>query len=126
MNDINDALIACVKAAGGSKVVGPAIWPEKTPENAQRTLLDCLNPDRAAHLTPEQMVLVFRLARDRGCHDGMQAMCEILSYAAPVPVKPHDEADELRRKVLEMGRVMQDALQRLERVEARPALKAAA
>lgn len=126
MSDINDALIEAVKACGGSKQVGPRLWPEKTPDAAQRLLLDCLNPERPAHLTPEQMVLLLRLARDRGCHAGMQMLARELSYAAPVPVEPEDEADELQRQVLEMGRAMQAALARLERLQARPGLRSAA
>jgi len=42
----NDALIECVKAAGGSKVVGAALFPEKPLDTAQRLLLACLNEDR--------------------------------------------------------------------------------
>ncbi len=126
MSDINEALIECVKAAGGSKQVGPRLWPEKTPDAAQRLLLDCLNPDRPAHLTPEQMVLLLRLARDRGCHVGMECLAIELSYAQPVPLEPRDEADELRRQVLEVSRTLQATLARLEQIEQRPTLVRAA
>ena len=52
---INEALIACVKACGGSKTVGPLLWPEKHAEAAQRLILDCLNEERPAKLSPEQV-----------------------------------------------------------------------
>lgn len=113
-DNINEALIGCVKACGGSKLVGPALWPEKTPEAAQRALLDCLNPDRAAHLTPEQALHVMRLARQRGCHAGMRYMAASLSYSEPVPIEPRDEADELRRQVLRIGEELQQALRKME------------
>jgi len=122
---INEALIDVVKALGGSKQVGPVLWPEAAPDAAQRKLLDCLNDDRPAHLTPEQMVLVLRLARDKGIHSGMGALCELLSYSAPVPLEPADEADQLRREVLAMGQMLQAALERLNAVDARTRLKAA-
>jgi hypothetical protein len=126
MNDsITGALIECIKACGGSKQVGPKLWPEKTPDAAQRLLLDCLNDDRPARLTPEQLLLVLRMARDRGCHAGMQFIASALSYSEPVPIQPKDEADELRRQVLEMGRTLQTALARIEQLD-RPALRAAA
>ena len=38
MDSMNDALIALVKALGGSKVVGPMLWPEKMADAAQRVL----------------------------------------------------------------------------------------
>lgn len=123
--DVNEALIECVKAAGGSKVVGHRLWPEIAADHAQRKLLDCLNTERPAHLTPEQVVLVFRLARDRGCHDGMAALCALLDYAAPTPVAPQDRIDELRREFVEATRRLTELAERLQMNEARPALRAA-
>lgn len=98
MSAINDALIDCVKAAGGSKVVGSLLWPDKTPEAAQRLLLDCLNEDRPQHLTPTQVVMVMRMARDRCCHVGMETLAAELHYAPPVPVEPEDERAKLQRE----------------------------
>jgi len=114
---IDDALIECVKACGGSKVVGVALWPAKGIEAAQRQLLACLNPDRNEKLGPEEVLLILRMARERGCHVGMQYLCAALSYAEPVPIEPKDEADELRRQVLVMGRELQRVLTRLEQLE---------
>lgn len=122
---INDALIACVKALGGSKQVGPILWPDQAPDAAQRKLLDCLNDDRPQQLNPSQVMLILRLARERGCHIGMQYLAEALSYAEPVPVEPKDEADELRRQVLTMGMSLQKALARIEQLE-RPGVRAVA
>lgn len=36
---VNDALIGAVKALGGSKQVGPLLWPEKAPDAAERLAL---------------------------------------------------------------------------------------
>lgn len=115
---LNDALIECVKACGGSKAIGALLWPEKGPESAQRTLLDCLNDDRPQKLAPEQVLLILRQARERGCHAGMQYLAAALSYAEPVPIEPRDEADELRRQVLAMGAQLTRALNRIEQLEA--------
>jgi len=132
---INDALIGAVKALGGSKQVGPLLWPEKAPEAAQRLLLDCLNPERPAHLTPEQMVLVLRLARRRGHHDALGWLLAELGYAPTTPIEPRDEAAELQRQFVaatEMLREIGARLQSLQPapgsgwVEGRGALKVAA
>jgi hypothetical protein len=125
MESINEALIACVRACGGSKVVGPKLWPEKPVDGAQRLLLDCLNEDRPQKLAPEQVLLVMRMARDRGCHSGMQFFAEALSYADPVPVEPKDEAAELRREYIEAAKRMVKIAERIEHLE-RPGPRAVA
>ncbi|MDO9313373.1 MAG: hypothetical protein Q7T97_02370 [Burkholderiaceae bacterium] len=124
-DSLNESLVECVKACGGSAKVGAKLWPEKTPEAAQRLMLDCLNDDRPAKLSPEQVLFILRLARERGCHVGMNFLAASLSYAEPVPIEPRDEADELRRQVLEMGRQLQTALSRIEQLD-RPTLRSAA
>jgi hypothetical protein len=123
----NDALIECVKAVpGGSKAVGVTLWGESAGvEAAQRRLLACLNPERQEKLSLDEIVQVMRIARVRGCHAGMHFLCAALGYAEPVPIQPKDEADELRRQVLEMGRQLQSALARIEQLD-RPALRSAA
>lgn len=122
---LNDAYVEAVKALGGSKVVGVALWPAKGVEPAQRHLLAALNPDRHEKLSPEEAMLIERMARERGCHVVMQYRAHALSYAEPVPIKPVDEADELRRQVIEMGHQLQGALARIEQLD-RPALRSAA
>lgn len=59
MESMNDALIECIKACGGSKVVGAALFPELPPEQAQRSLLDAVNPDtpRAGSMRDASAVL---------------------------------------------------------------------
>ena len=62
------ALVEAVKALGGSKAVAGKLWPEKPVEAAQRLLLDCLNDDRPAHLSPDHVLLILRMARQAGHH----------------------------------------------------------
>lgn len=116
-----EALIACVKAAGGSKAVGHRVWPEKTVEAAQRHLLNCLDDTRAERLTPDQVLLIAGLARSKGCHAYAEHVAQTLSYAEPLPIEPKDEVDELRRQFIEAtGRLSEIAerIHRLERVRA--------
>jgi len=100
MDDINEALIEAVKACGGSANVGAKLWPEKTPQAAQRMLLDCLNPERPAHVTPDHVMFIARLARENGHHRLFEFMASSLGYAPPVPIEPSDELAELQRQFI--------------------------
>ena len=122
---VNEALIATVKALGGSKQVGHKLWPEKTVDAAQRHLLACLNEDKAERISPEQLVLLMRMAREAGCHGVIQHLCASLGYAEPVPVEPRDELAELLRQNLEAHRESQRRQERIERLMT-PALRSAA
>lgn len=112
------ALVEAVKALGGSKVVGCKLWPEKAPDAAQRLLLDCLNDDRPAHLTPDHVLLVLRLARQAGHHGAVGWLLAELGYAPPQPVEPRDEAAELQRQFIEASRMMSQLASRIERLQA--------
>ena len=124
MESLNQALVECVKAAGGSASVGPKLWPEKTREAAQRLLLDCLNEDRPSKLSPEQVMLILKLARDRGFHGGIAYVLECLHYAPTTPIEPRDESADLMRQVLESQRLLAMQMDRLAALQ--PQLRAVA
>lgn len=111
---LNDALIECVKAAGGSKQVAHRLWPEKTMESAQRHLLNCLNEDKAERLTPDHVLMVLKLAREKGHHGGVTFITSYLGYTTPSPVEPHDETAELQRQYIEAARGMAKIAERIE------------
>lgn len=117
MDSLNDELIALVKALGGSKVVGPMLWPEKMADAAQRLLLDCLNPDRPAHLTPEQMLLLLRKARQAGHHGTVEWLMGDLGYTKPVPIAPRDEAAELQRQFIAATEQMAQMMTRMQALQ---------
>jgi len=117
---LNQALVECVKACGGSKQVGHKLWPEKTVDAAQRHLLNCLNEDKPERLSPDHLLMLLRLARDRGCHVGVAYMLETLGYAPPVPTDPKDELTELLRQNLEANREAQRRHERIERLLQQP------
>ena len=120
------ALVEAVKALGGSKVVAGKLWPEKQIEAAQRLLLDCLNDDRPAHLSPDHVLLVLRLARQAGHHGAASWLLAELGYAPPVPVEPRDEVAELQRQFIEASRAMQQLAGRIERLQVAPSAGPAA
>jgi hypothetical protein len=123
---LNEALIDCVRAAGGSKVVGPALYPEKAPESAQRALLDALNEDRPAKLAPEQMLLVLRMARAKGHHGGVAYILEDLGYTPTSPIEPKDEAAELVRQELELAAALERIVDKRLRLQGRSNVRSVA
>lgn len=122
---LNDAYIEAVKACGGSKAVGAAIWPAKGVEAAQRHLLACLNEDRNEKLSPDEALHIERMARERGCHVVMQYRAAELGYAEPVPIDPKDEIAELLRANNELRSQLLRSSERIERLLS-PSLRAAA
>lgn len=119
---IYEALVECVRAAGGSKHVAAMLWPAKAARNlddARRYLASCLDPDRAEKLSLDEILLIMRAARERGCHVAMTWLSRELNYTPPLPIRPRDEADDLRRQMLEMGRKLADGLDRLRQIEER-------
>ncbi len=108
---MNEMLIACVKASGGSKVIGPILFPDKVKTNkdtseintepAQRWLLNCLDEGRAEKITPDQALLIMRLAREKGKHIGIGYLCESLGYSMPNPIDPADVKARLQIEFIE-------------------------
>lgn len=103
---MTEALETCVAVCGGAKAVAVLLWGDKPVESARKHLLDCLNDDRPQHFTIDAMIFIMRMARDRGCHDGMEYLSKALGYTTPVPVQAHDEIAELQRKFIEAQRAM--------------------
>mgnify|MGYP007082279004 CR=1 FL=1 len=129
---LNDALIDAIKAIGGSKVVAAMLWPAKAARNiddARRYLAACLDPERAEKLSLDEILLVMREARARGCHAPMRFLAQYLSYAEPLPVEPRDELSDLLRQDLEANRETQRRQERIERLlqglEKRPTVRSA-
>ena len=113
--DLQDALREAVRVCGGTKVVGCALWPEKSPEAAGRLLSDCLNPHRAERLAPEQFLLILRKAHAKGYHRAMEYVAESVGYQA-LAVEPEDERAMLQRKFNESAREMSELVRRMERL----------
>ena len=111
-----DALKEVVASAGGAKKVGEKLWPEKSADAAGRQLLDCLNDDRTAKLSPEQVLFIIRLGREVDCHSVMNYLARESGYADPTPIEPEDEKARLRREYIEAVKHMSKITDRMERV----------
>lgn len=114
--DINDALRGIVQALGGAKRVGERMRPEKGPEGAGRWLMDCLNPERAERLSPEQVLWMLRAGADAGFHDGMRWLATAAGYQPPLPVDPTAELADLTRKMNAQLAVMRQTIERIEKL----------
>jgi hypothetical protein len=113
--DINDAFNEVVRACGGAKVVACKLWPEKAPDAAHRLLLACLNESRVERLSPEHVLLLLKMGRERGCHAGINFMARDAGYDDPKPVEPDDERARLQREFIEAQKAMQMLAGRMER-----------
>ena len=120
-----DALRECISVCGGLKSVGKLLWPEKDADIAGRLLADCLNDTKREKLSPEQVLLILRVAREKGCHAGMTFIARDLGYSDPQPIEPEDERAKLQREFIESTRSLARMAQRIEQLD-RPGLKAVA
>jgi hypothetical protein len=116
IESLNQALIECVKAAGGSKTVGALLWPEKPINDAQRLLLACLNEDRNEKLNPDQALLIISKAKESGSHIGIEFLCSSLSYSIPHPIEPEDEKAKLMRDFITAQKAMTAITEKLANV----------
>jgi hypothetical protein len=100
-DDIYEALRDTVKHLGGAKIVGHAMRPEKTIDQAQGWLLDCLNPSRPEKLDPEQVIWLLRMAHDSGHHEAKIFIDSATGYQSGAPLTPENEQADLQRKAIE-------------------------
>lgn len=121
--DINDALRAAVKACGGTKAVACLLWPEKTINDAQSYLNDCLNSARPAKLSPEQVLLLLKWAREKGFHGAIEYICSEAGYESPKPTDPLIERDRLADELSRAADKFAQLTKAVERLE--PKLRAA-
>lgn len=78
-----DAIREVARLAGGTKPLAAAIWPAKSPNDAHRQLLDCLNDDRPHKLAPGELMMIARIGRERECDAVMTFICRECGYEDP-------------------------------------------
>lgn len=115
--DFYDALRDLVRSLGGTKVVGPQIWPAKPPLEAQRHLGDCLNRERREKLDPEQLLWLLRKGRECGCHAAMHYIADDAGYERAKPRSKREARDEIRAQIVHAAKLLDRATRRLEQIE---------
>lgn len=108
-DDVYAAIRGFVSFAGGSKRVGPKIFPQKG-DKAGAWLDDCLNPDRPAKLGPEEFLLIGKLATESGFHGLMEYLGRELGYE----IKPLSPQESKKRAKRVRRLALLDELKRLE------------
>lgn len=96
---LEDALKQVVRALGGTKKVGGMLWPALEFEAAKSRLNDCLNTERPAKLSPEELLLLLQLGRQHGAHDAMAFIVSCAGYRMPTALEPKDEAVGLQKQM---------------------------
>jgi hypothetical protein len=115
--DIYGAMRGFVSYAGGSKVIGPLVFPAKGVK-AAGWLDDCLNPDRSAKLDPEEVLHILKLARGHGFHGLMCWIGDETDYEVK-PREPKDELASLYSQYVSCAKEMKKLSERIERTEVR-------
>lgn len=116
--DVNEALREAVRALGGNKKVGPKLWPELLEEQAANRLRDSLNSEKRDKLSPEQVILLLRLACEAGFHGAMGFVSFSARYEAPRPVLPEDQENQLQRQFVDAVQALQQIQHQLTKVQA--------
>lgn len=97
-DDVWAALRGLVSACGGSKVVGPMIWPAKV--KSAGWLDDCLNPDREAKLCLEEFFQLLRIGREKGFHAAKHYLDDVTFYERSAPANPADRKALLQEQFI--------------------------
>jgi hypothetical protein len=125
--DWNDALSGVVHALGGYKKVGVILRPElaERPMAAAQWLRDCLNPERAERLNPDQVFLLLRAARAENYHAAKHWLDAELGYEQGRALAPQDEMASLQSRGADLARELRQVVDRMERLAQPPLQKVA-
>jgi hypothetical protein len=103
---IDDALHDAVQVLGGFKKIGPRLWPEFPVDEAAHKLRHCLNRARREKLSPEQVLLLLRWARDADFHGAKHYLDDETGYDRSKAISPEDAKAKLQREFIDtVGRL---------------------
>lgn len=122
--DAYDVLKAAVQAAGGTKSVAGRLWPHKPIAEAQRELLDALNRDRPRKLDPEEVIAVYKFAREAGFHGAKHWLDTELGYRPSEPTDPKIERDRLADELARAADNFKNLQRAIERLQPLQVVKA--
>lgn len=113
------AVDAIAMPLGGRKALALELWPAKG-EAAERWLDDCLNPDRAAKLSLDELMHILRIGHDHGVHTLIAFITDGAGYTRPSPVAPADRRAELQQTVVRATTVLDAAVRELKKLNGSP------
>jgi hypothetical protein len=113
-----EATAADIAALGGPKKVGGWLFPHLNPDQAAAQVRACLNTDRPEKFNQQQVLLIKQKAREVGSTSLIQFESQQLGFRVEW-LDPESETEELRRDVRDLLKVVNQRLERIERVESR-------
>lgn len=122
-DSVYDALGSDIAAAGGFKVVAGKLWPTEGTATASAKLRNCINPDQAHKLCPDEVLAIKRLAKEAGSTATVDYEAQQLGYQITW-VDPADQAEELQRRIAEGMETLTRMVGALQKVQERAQLKA--
>ncbi len=118
--DMQDLLRGIVQALGGPKKVGPMFKPELEVDRAAQWIRDRVNADRRERFDPEQILFLFKKAREIGYHAGMRWFAAETGYLAPRPAERDEQKADLQRQFIGAVHRVEQLAARIERLGAEP------
>lgn len=112
---ITDALGTDIKALGGFKTVAGMLWPTMAIDTGAAKLRSCLNPDQPHKLDLDEVLAIKRMAREAGSTATVTYEAQQLGYQVHW-LDPEDEADAIRRELLNSFKTMTKQMARLEQL----------
>lgn len=121
-DDEFDALRMAIKSSDKEmKQVASHLFPHMKPESAYARLTACLNEEKDQRLTFGQVVALCRFC---GTPDPLLYLADELGFERPKPRVMEDEAARLQREFIESVRYQKGLIERMERLNEAPTLKA--
>lgn len=109
---IFDAVGSGVKAAGGPKTVAGKLWPALDPASGSSKLRSCLTPEHAQKLDLPELVLVAKLAKEKGDDSIMLFLARELGYElhslAPAAAKKRARKQRISALLAEAARLAEE------------------
>lgn len=119
ITDVYDALGDLVRAAGGPKAVGEALYPKKDPDDAGGYVKDCLNRTRRETFDAEEIMWLLARGRETGCHEPLRWICARAGYTAPEPLEAETELAKLLREYVRIEGRRAELQPEIEKVKAK-------
>ena len=113
LDSICDAIGCAVQTIGGAKKASALLWPAMKAETAYTRLRHCLADEFPEKLSPDEVLLLARHARNLGDHSIMQYLAVCLDYEIR-PTNP-DEAKARAKRARKLALIAE--LARLEEGE---------
>lgn len=103
---MEDALGDVVRVLGGPKKVGAMLWPALPTDDAGRKLNHCLDRDKSNKLSADELLLILKAGRAKGCHTALAFINRACDCSDPIPTDPETETARLMRQYVEAQKLI--------------------